>query len=132
MRTRETSGNVLVVEDDASARSELRRILEGSYNVIEAESGGDALAVLRTHSIDTVTLDPWLTGMQGRELLTRIREADPGVRVIIVTEHRLSLWFDDMVREEVFDYVPKPFLERDLMRSIRRSMVRPEAACPAR
>ena len=133
MRNRENTGSVLVVEDDSSARDQLRAILtDGDYRVFEAQNGTRALDLLRKVKIDTVTLDPWLPGIQGRELLTRIREVNPRARVIIVTGHRLSLWFDDMVREEVFDYLPKPIESRELLRSVKRSMVRREALAVTR
>ena len=128
MRTKDRTGNVLVVEDDASARQQLLELFSNDYCVHVARDWRAAIDVLRTRSIDTVTLDPWIPGIQGRDLLSRIREVNPHARVIIVTKHKLSLWFDDMVREEVFDYVPKPFEARVLLQSVRKSMVRPEAA----
>ena len=121
------NGNVLVVEDDPSAREALRTVLKGEYEVFVAENGIHALDILRSVHIDTVTLEPWLPGVQGREILTRIRETSPNIRVIIVTGQRLSLWFDDMVREEVFDYLPKPFDRKDLLRAVARSLTRPHA-----
>ena len=126
---REKKGNVLVVEDDASARDALRALLSPEYEVFVAADGGSALEILREVPVDAITLEPWLAGIQGRRLLTEIRRANPQARVIIVTAHRLSLWFDDTVREEVFDYLPKPFEPRDLLRSVDRAMVRAVAAC---
>lgn len=126
---REKKGNVLVVEDDASARDALRALLSPAYEVHVAADGGSALEILREVPVDTITLEPWLAGIQGRRLLTEIRRVNPQARVIIVTAHRLSLWFDDTVREEVFDYLPKPFEPRDLLRSVDRAMARAVAAC---
>jgi DNA-binding NtrC family response regulator len=120
-------GSVLIVEDDASARESLRTVLKQDYDVFVAENGPQALKILKTVPIDTVTLEPWLPGLQGREVLRRIRELSPQVRVIIVTGQRLSVWFDDMVREEIFDYLPKPFDRRDLLRTVARSLVRQHA-----
>ena len=123
--------NVLVVEDDPGARESLRTVLKSDYEVFVAESAVHAIDILRSVHIDTVTLEPWLPGIQGREILTRIREASPQARVIIVTGQRLSLWFDDMVREEIFDYLPKPFDRRDLLRAVDRSLVRRELLAQA-
>jgi DNA-binding NtrC family response regulator len=117
-------GNVLVVEDDPNAREAIRSVLKQEYDVFVAESGAQALKILSSVHIDTVTLEPWLPGLQGREILKRIREVNPAARVIIVTGQRLSVWFDDMVREEIFDYLPKPFDRRDLLRTVARSLVR--------
>ena len=117
-------GKVLIIEDDAGVRESLRTILKRDYDVFVATSGHQALEILRDTSIDTVTLEPWLAGAQGREVFERIRRASPAARVIIVSGQRLSRWFDDTVREEVFDYLPKPFEKRDLLRAIERSLVR--------
>ena len=131
MRNGQRTGHVLVVEDDTSARDQLLRILRDDYEVFVASSSANAIDLLKKTPVDTVTLDPCMTGIQGRELLTGIREACPQARVIIVTRHRLSRWFDDMVRDEIFDYVPKPYDRRDLLRVVRQSMVRREV-CHAR
>src|SRR5436190_10355136 len=117
-------GSVLIVEDDSSARESLREVLKRDYEVFVAESGSQALEILNSVHIDTVTLEPWLSGIQGREILTRIRDASPQARIILVTGQRLSVWFDDMVREEIFDYIPKPFDQGDLLRTIGRSLAR--------
>lgn len=117
-------GSILVVEDDANARESLREVLKRDYDVFVAETGAQALQILERVHIDTVTLEPWLSGIQGREILKRIRDANPRARIVLVTGQRLSVWFDDMVREEIFDYVPKPFDQRDLLRTIGRSVSR--------
>jgi len=117
-------GNVLVVDDDPSAGDGFNIVLGSEYEVSVAVSAASALESLRTGGFQTVVLEPWLAGVQGGVLLGRIRETAPQSRVIIVTGHRLSLWFDDTVRDEVFDYLPKPFEPRELLRSVRRSMVR--------
>lgn len=119
-------GSILVVEDDRMARESLRRLLQPHYDVEVASNGAGALEILRNTEIDTVTLEPWLQGIQGRELLSRIRAATPGARIVIVTGHPLSMWFDDGVRDEVFDYLPKPFEPRELLRVVRKSLVRIE------
>ena len=127
MRTR---GKVLVIDDNTGVGESIRTILKPHFEVFTAASGARALNILRTHDIDTVTLEPWLPGIQGRELLNRIRAADQRVRVILVTGHPLSLWFDDGVREEVFDYLPKPFDAKDVLQAVRRSSVRSPRLTP--
>lgn len=117
-------GNVLVIEDDASARESLKAVLKGDYEVFVASNAAQAIDVLKSVHIDTVTLEPWLPGIQGKEVLSRIRETRPQARVIIISGQQLSRWFDDMVRDEIFDFLPKPFNRRDLLRTVERSVVR--------
>ena len=116
--------NVLIVEDDAGARESLRMILKAQFNVLMAENGPCALDILQNQAVDAVTLEPRLRGIQGRELLSRIRSVRPDVPVILVTGHRLSRWFDDMIREEIFDYIPKPFDTSEVLSAIRKSVTR--------
>jgi len=71
-----------------------------------------------------VTLEPRLRGIQGRELLTLIRAKSPQVPVILVTGYRLSLWFDDMIRDEIFDYIPKPFDKTEVLSAVTKSVKR--------
>src|SRR5262245_713468 len=47
-------GTVLVVDDEAGVRASIRAILEGTCEVVEAESGAEALEVLRTHAVDVL------------------------------------------------------------------------------
>lgn len=117
-------GTVLVVEDDPSVREALRLLLKHDFDILLAANLTEAVSTLRETTIDTVTLEPWLAGVQGRDLFEHIRRASPASRVIIVSGQRLSTWFDDHVREQVFDYLPKPFENRELLRAIERSVVR--------
>src|SRR5262249_4910737 len=116
--------SVLIVEDDAGAREALRMILKTEFNVLIAENGTEALQILEREAVDTVTLEPRLRGIQGRELLSLIRDKNPQIPVILVTGHRLSRWFDDMIREEIFDYIPKPFDKTEVLTAVLKSVRR--------
>ena len=70
---------VAVVEDNADNRLLLQAILDGLYDVVEYENGVDALAGLAATLPDLVLLDISLPGMDGNEILARIR-ADERLR----------------------------------------------------
>ena len=123
--------NVLVVEDDVGARESLRMLLKEDYNVLLAENGPCALHILESQPVDALTLEPRMRGIQGGQLLKLIRATNPGVPVILVTGHRLSRWFDDMIRDEIFDYIPKPFDTAEVLTAIRKSMRRRALSQPA-
>lgn len=113
--------NVLVVEDDPGVSQSLRFILKEDYNVLLAESAGRALEILASERVDAVTLEPRLRGIQGRELLELLRQRIPDVPIILVTGHRLSRWFDATIRDEVFDYIPKPPDTDEVLTAVRKS-----------
>ncbi len=79
---------VLVVEDEEFIRALLREILEAQgLRVLLASEGGEALDLFSRcgKEIDLVILDLVLPGMKGEEILTRMKELDPEVKVLITT-----------------------------------------------
>ena len=79
---------VLIVDDEAVIRRSLRRRLryEG-WRVSEAASGPEALAALEKEPADLVILDIKMPGMDGMEVLQKIRAESPGVAVVMHTGH---------------------------------------------
>lgn len=79
-------GRVLVVDDSALARRNLRQILEPEgYDVVEADDGLVALERYFLDRPDVVLLDLVMKGMYGLEVLKKLRELDPEVRVLVVS-----------------------------------------------
>ena len=80
------SARILVVDDSGLARRRARSILEAAgYEVLEAEDGMSALEHYFVSRPDVVVLDLVMKGMYGLEVLARLRELDPAVRVIVMT-----------------------------------------------
>ena len=80
------SGKVLLVDDSALARRSTRRVLEDAgYTVVEAEDGLSALERFAIEKPDVVLLDLVMKGMYGVDVLQKLREMDPDVRVIVVS-----------------------------------------------
>jgi len=80
------SGKVLLVDDSALARRGTRRVLEeAGYTVVEAEDGLSALERFAIEKPDIVLLDLVMKGMYGLDVLQKLREMDPVVRVIVVS-----------------------------------------------
>src|SRR5262249_19984129 len=76
---------ILVVDDDPGVRESFRLILEDHYDVVDVPDGPSALDVVRTSPMDLVLLDIRLPGMDGIEVLERIKVIDERVEVILVT-----------------------------------------------
>ncbi len=77
---------ILVVDDEEYIRELYRdELLEEGYQVEMAEDGEQALAKMATFRPDLVTLDVKMPGLDGIEVLRRIREKDASVPVLLVT-----------------------------------------------
>jgi two-component system KDP operon response regulator KdpE len=117
---------ILVVDDEPPISKLLRTALGAQgYEVVEAETGAAALIALRAGNIGIIVLDLGLPGMDGFELITRIRaaQADGGMVPIVVLSSRddeagkvraLDLGADD--------YVTKPFGAEELLARIRAAL----------
>ena len=80
------SQRILVVDDSGLARRRARAILESAgFEVIEAEDGMAALESYFVEKPDLVLLDLVMKGMYGLDVLSKLREIDPQVKVIVVS-----------------------------------------------
>ncbi len=104
-----SGSTVLIVEDERTlARAVKAFLTEAGY---EAEVAGDAeqaLGMLETLRPDVVFSDVRLPGMNGIDLLRRIREFDPEIAVIIMTAHGTIEGAVEAVKLGAFDYLKKP------------------------
>jgi two-component system cell cycle response regulator DivK len=108
---------VAVVEDNADNRLLLQAILDGLYDVVEYENGIDALAGLTAHLPDLVLLDISLPGMDGNEILARIRADDKLRRlpVIALTAHAMAGDREKYLAAGFNDYITKPIVDETLL-----------------
>jgi YesN/AraC family two-component response regulator len=103
---------VLLVDDDEVYRSEFAEFL-ADYNVAEASSGEEALRILqKPNEIDLVILDVRMSGMDGIEVLERIKQLKPAIRVVISTAYGSKDMAVDALRGKADDYIEKPIVPR--------------------
>lgn len=104
--------NVLILEDDPMVAELNRRYLanvDGFRLQGIADNCAQALRMLETEDIDLVLVDIFMPGMNGLEMLARIREAGHGVDVIMVTAARDTDSVKKALRLGAVDYLIKPF-----------------------
>jgi DNA-binding response OmpR family regulator len=122
---------ILVVDDDPGVTDVLRRGLTYEGFVVDtAGSGEEALALLRERSPDLVILDILMPGLDGFEVLRRLRAADPHLPVLMLTARDAPA---DQVRgltEGADDYVVKPFTFEVLMARVRALLRRRQLEQP--
>ncbi len=115
---------VLVVDDDPGVRESFRLILEDYYDVIDVPDGASALDAIRASAVDLVLLDIRLPGMDGIEVLERIKAVDEGIEVILVTAVKTVRTAVAAMKLGAFDYLTKPFEEDELLSLSRRALER--------
>jgi DNA-binding NtrC family response regulator len=109
----QTSGNILIVDDEVVVRDSLLKwfALEG-YQVRAAASGQEALSLLAdgesTPEFDVALLDIKMPGIDGIELQRRIHEANPDLMVIIMTGYATVATAVQALKQGAYDYITKP------------------------
>ena len=100
---------VLVVDDDDSIRETFQYHLErAGYQVTTAESAEEALGLMAEAEPRIVITDIRMQGMDGLELLRRIRAASPETDVLVITAHEDMQSASAAMREGAYDYLVKP------------------------
>src|SRR5262245_64335490 len=76
---------ILLVDDERRLREVVALFLSESYDVKQASTGAEAMAILQRDPVVAVVLDYRLPDRSGLEVLTEIRSARPSVRVVMMT-----------------------------------------------
>jgi PAS domain S-box-containing protein len=110
---------ILLVDDDASARHSMQKILHNAgYRILQALSGKRALKIFTDHcgDVDLLIADWMMPGMTGLELADQLRRQKPGLRVLLI-----SGYHDDQTQPAAasLPLIRKPFSATALIERIR-------------
>ena len=103
---------ILIVEDDpmvANLNSRLIQTMEGFELAGIASDAKEALSFLAENTVDLILLDIYMPGMNGLEMLSRVREMKCPVDVLVVSAARDSNSIQSALRNGAVDYLIKPF-----------------------
>src|SRR3989442_1776323 len=118
-------GRILVVDDEAPVREVLNEYFSSQgYTVDEASNGNDALGTIQRHRPDLVLLDIRMPGIDGVEVLRRIRKLDDALAIIMVTANEDVALARETLKLGAFDYVAKPFDYDYLDRTVAAGMLK--------
>ena len=109
--------NILIVDDEPGIRQSLKGVLEDEgYKTVAVESGEACLQALEKRGFDVVLLDIWLPGMDGLEALEKIKQAEDGPEVIMISGHGTIETAVRATKLGAFDFLEKPLsLEKTLI-----------------
>ena len=113
---------ILIVDDHPIVRAGLRRLLaaEPGTEIHEAADGKEALAAFREQRPDLVILDLNLPGIGGIEVILRLRTADPGARVLILSMHDDQIHVTRALQAGACGYVSKQAPPDEILMAIGR------------
>ena len=118
---------LLIVDDETNVRLNFRMTLETEgYEIFEARSGEQALQLLATHSFALAILDVRMPGMDGLELLAKMRESGIRVPAMIVTAYSDVPHAVKAMKLGAIDFLQKPLRPEDL-RSIVAEIIKRHA-----
>jgi two-component system KDP operon response regulator KdpE len=114
---------ILAIDDEPAIRRFLRTSLRAEgYDIIEAETAEAGLAEIRRREPDLVMLDLGLPGMDGIEMIRRLREGGSAVPIIVLTSRTDEAGKVEALDLGADDYVTKPFGMDELLARIRAAL----------
>jgi DNA-binding NtrC family response regulator len=114
---------ILIVEDDEIFLRPLQRTLElAGYEVLTAPSGEDAIDLLKADDVDLVLTDKRLPGMDGVELVRRVRAEHPDLGVVVMTAYGTIESAVEAMRLGAADYLVKPFEAAEVLMVVRHAI----------
>ncbi len=114
---------ILVIDDEAAIRDSLRMTLEyEGYEFIGAATGQEGLAIVEREAPDLVLLDVKMPGMDGIDVLERIRNMNDALPVVVVSGHGTISTAVEATKKGAFDFIEKPFASERVLVSLRNAL----------
>ena len=118
---------ILVVDDERSMREMLCILLEREgYEAVEAKNAEVALQLFETSLFDLVISDIQMPGLNGIELLARIKKLSPDVPVLMITAFATAEQAVDAIKLGAFHYFTKPFNNDEIRALVRNALEKRE------
>jgi len=116
------SYSVLVVDDeDLTLRTVSRGLRQEGFEVFTAASGEDALSVFAQEKPDLTLLDIVLPGIDGVEVLRRLKQANPAAIILMMSAYHMVDRAVEAMKLGAYDYLIKPFHLADMIATLNRA-----------
>ena len=116
---------ILLADDHAVLRAGLKMLLnaQGDLSVVgEATNGAEALSAARVLMPDLMLLDIGMPGMDGLEVLRKLKRQEPGIKVLVLTMHEEEGYLRRALEAGAAGYCPKSAADSELISAIRAVM----------
>jgi DNA-binding NtrC family response regulator len=114
---------ILIAEDEDLMRAILTRLLEeAGYRVAAAANAEEALERFASEDVAATLTDIRMAGMDGLAFLDRIKDIDPEALVIVMTAYSSVDSAVAALRKGAYDYITKPFVNEDLLQSVKNAI----------
>src|ERR1700748_2401562 len=118
-----TQGEILWVDDEIdSLKSQILFLKNKGYVVTPLSNGHDALELLKDKIVDVVWLDESMPGLTGLETLTKIKEMQPQMPVVMVTKNEAEDIMEEALGAQITDYLIKPVNPNQVLLSLKKIM----------
>jgi DNA-binding NtrC family response regulator len=115
--------SILIAEDEDLMRAILMRLLEeAGYRVVAVSNAEEALERFASEDIAVTLTDIRMTGMDGLALLDHIKSIDAEALVIVMTAYSSVDSAVAALRKGAYDYITKPFVNEDLLQSVKNAL----------
>jgi two-component system, NtrC family, nitrogen regulation response regulator NtrX len=116
---------ILVIDDESAIRDSLRMILEyEGYEVQGAATGQDGLAAVDRDQPELVFLDIKMAGMDGLEVLQRLKAAHEALPVVMISGHATVTTAVEATKLGAFDFIEKPLSTERVLVTVRNALDR--------
>jgi CheY-like chemotaxis protein/anti-sigma regulatory factor (Ser/Thr protein kinase) len=122
---------ILLADDDEALRRMLQGALDSAgYAVTCAGDGAQALALLDAQPFDLILIDVWMPRMTGLEVLARLKDGPSSPKAIIMTGDHTPDTVLRAVREQAYQYIPKPFAPSAVVEMVDKALAAAATAPP--
>lgn len=120
------SKKILIIDDDADLCTLLARYLtKKGYEIETAHSGSKGIAKFTENKYDAVICDYRLGDMEGSQVLTTLREKNPGVKILMITGYSDIKTAVEVIKLGAFDYIVKPLIPDEVLNVVRKAIDQP-------
>jgi two-component system nitrogen regulation response regulator NtrX len=117
------SDQILIVDDERAICDSLKGILgDEGYEVATAGDGESALKLAESEGPDLVLLDIWMPGLDGLEVLARLKERQPALPVVMISGHGTVETAVRATKLGAFDFIEKPLDMDKILLSVRNAL----------